>query len=91
LNSSNILPRKRNFTLLSKALGKECPPCFPKWGPYRNRCPFPDPNFGISFMVPSKGVLPLGSPHRATTVRDAPFPEPYFIFQSPWYTNSLPG
>jgi hypothetical protein len=91
LNSSiNILLIKRNFALLLKALGKECPPCSPKWGPYRNRYPFPDPYFGISFGVPSKGALPLGSLHRATTARDAPFPEPYFIHlsKSPIYEPS---
>jgi hypothetical protein len=32
----------RNFTLLLKTLGKECPPMFPKWGPYGNRHPFPE-------------------------------------------------
>jgi len=32
---------KGNVTLLSKALGKERPPCSPKRGPYGNRRPFP--------------------------------------------------
>jgi len=51
LNSSiNVLLIKRNFTLLSKALGKEHLPCSPKWGFYGAL-------LGISFGVPSKGAL----------------------------------
>jgi hypothetical protein len=53
-NSAN---KNRNFTLLSKALGKERPPIFPKTGPL----------LGISFGVPSKGALPPGSPRRTPT------------------------
>jgi len=34
-----ILLIKRNFALLSEALGKKCSPMFPKRGPYVNRCP----------------------------------------------------
>jgi len=33
----------RNFTLLSKVLGKERHPMFPKRGPYGKRCPFQKP------------------------------------------------
>jgi len=32
--------------------------------------------FYISFRVPRKGALPLGSLHRASTERDTPTPEP---------------
>jgi len=37
------------------------------------------PLLGTSFGVPSKGALPLGSPHKAPIEREAPFPEPSFI------------
>jgi hypothetical protein len=46
----------------------------------------------ISFRVPSKRALPPGSPHRAPTDGDVPFPEPSFIhFQSPQYMSPPPG
>jgi len=81
LNKSSPNKKKRNFTLLSKALGKECPPCSPKRGPYR-KTPISRALLGISFRVPSKGALPPGSPHRAPTKRAAPFPQPLFIHLS---------
>ena len=36
--------------------------------------------FYISFRVPGKGALPPGSPKRAPIERDAPFPDPLFLF-----------
>jgi len=44
-------PKLRNFSLLSKALGKERPSMFPKrGGPYGNRRPLPEPH---SYSAPS--------------------------------------
>jgi hypothetical protein len=80
-----VLLISRNVTLLSKALGKEHPPMFPKTGPLWKQTPIFRALLIISFGVPTKGVLPPGSPHRAPTVRDAPFPGPSFtVSQSPW-------
>ena len=45
----------------------------------------------ISFSVTSKGALPLGSPHRAPTERDTPFPEPSFICLSKYLVNEPPS
>jgi len=46
--------------------------------------------FYISFMVPSKGALPLGTLHRAPTGRNTPPPEPLStIFQSPQQMSPL--
>jgi len=49
-----VLLIKRNFTLLWKALGEECPPMFPKRGPYGNRCPFPEPYLACPSGFPVK-------------------------------------
>ena len=50
---------------------------------------------GISFGVPSKGALPLGSPRKAPTEREREMlrfqSPPSFIFQRPRYTSPLPG
>jgi len=69
---------KRNFILLSKALGQERPPMFPKTGPLWKQVPISIPLLSTSFGVPSKGALPPGSPHTAPTERDALFPEPSY-------------
>jgi hypothetical protein len=46
--------------------------------------------FYIFFRVPSKGVLPPGSIHRAPIDRNAPPPEPHSaILQNPQYISSL--
>ena len=46
----------------------------------------------IDFRVPSKGAPPPWSPHRASTVRNAPFPEPSFICLSKSMVNEpTPG
>jgi len=65
-----------NFSLLSKALGKERPAMFPKTGPLWRELPVSRALLNISFRAPSKGVLPPSSPHRAPTKRDAPLPDP---------------
>ena len=78
-NSAN---KNRNFSRLSKALGKERPRMFPKTEPLWKQTPISRTLLGISFGVPSKGALPPGSPHRTPTERDAPFPEPSFIHLS---------
>jgi hypothetical protein len=44
----------------------------------------------ISFSVSSKGALTLGSPYRAPTERDAPFPEPS-ICLSKYLVNEPPS
>jgi hypothetical protein len=72
----------RNFTLLLKALGKECNPMFHETGPLWKQTPISKALLSISFGVPSKGALPPGSPHIAPTERNGPFPETS-IFQSP--------
>jgi hypothetical protein len=78
-NKSSTDTDKRNFTLLSKVLGKERPCMFPKTGPLWKQLPISRALLSISFSVPSKGALSPGSPHRAPTERDAPFPEPSYI------------
>ena len=80
----------RNYTLLSKALGKECPPMFPKTGTLWKQTSIYRTLHSIFFEVRSKGALLPGSPHRAPTERererererDALFPEPSFIHLS---------
>jgi hypothetical protein len=48
--------------------------------------------FWITFVVPSKGVLLPGSPHRAPTEIDPHFQSPpSSISQSPWYMSPLSG
>jgi hypothetical protein len=63
----NLLIKRNFFTLLSKAVVKELPPMFPKTGPLRKQTPISTAVLSISFGVPSKGVLPPGSLHRAAT------------------------
>ena len=84
LNKRSPNKKKINFTLLSKVLGKERSPTFPKTGPLWKQTPISKALLGISVRVPSKGALPLGSPHRAPTEREreTPFPEPSFIHPS---------
>ena len=77
-----VLLIKRYFTLLSKALGKERPPMFPKTGPLWKQTPVSRTLLSIPFGVPSKGALSPGSPHRGPTETDAPFPEPYLAYPS---------
>ena len=60
----------RNYTLLSKALGKECPPMFPKTGTLWKQTSIYRTLHSIFFEVRSKGALPPGSPHRAPTERE---------------------
>jgi len=48
------------------------------------------PLLSISFRVASKGALPPGSPYRAPTVRDAPFPQPSSIHLSKSPVNEPP-
>jgi len=76
-----VIPIKRDFTLLSKAIGKEHSPMFPKMGPLWKRTPISRALLNIFFRVPSKGALPPDSPYRAPTERDA-LPEPSFIHLS---------
>jgi hypothetical protein len=45
----------------------------------------------VSFRLPSKGALLLGSPQKAPTERDAPFPEPSFICFSKSLVNKSPS
>jgi len=55
---------------------------FPKTRHLWKQTPISRALLGISFGVPSKEALPPGSPHRALTETDAPFPEPSFIHLS---------
>jgi len=52
---------------------------FPKTGPIWKQAPISRALLSISFCAPSKGAFSPGSPHRAPTERDAPFPQPSFI------------
>jgi hypothetical protein len=61
LNKSSL--DKKKLTLLSKALGKELPPMFPKIESLWIQTPI----LSISFGVLIKGALPPGSSHRAPT------------------------
>ena len=74
---------KRDFTLLSKALGKK----HPKMGPLWKQMLISRAVLNISFRFPSKGALPPGSSHRAATERDASFLEPPFIHLSKSLVN----
>jgi len=65
LNRSSL--DKKKLTLLSKALGKELPPMFPKTESLWIKTPISRALLSISFGVPIKGALPPGSPHRAPT------------------------
>ena len=78
-SSIKVLLIKKIFTLLLKALGKERPPIISKIGALWKQTSISRALFGISFGVPRKGAFPPGSPHRAPTERDAPFPEPSLI------------
>jgi len=81
-----ILLINRNFTLLSKAQGKEHPTMFPKTGPlWKQTAIYRALVFIVvikTFGVPSKGAFPPGSPHRPPAERAAPYPEPSFIHLS---------
>jgi len=65
----------------------------PQQGPYGERCPSPGP----SSIYPSGSLVkerppPLsGSPNRAPTERDSPFPEPTFIHLSKSLLNGFPS
>jgi hypothetical protein len=84
----------RNYTLLSKALGKECPPMFPKTGTLWKHTLIYRTLPSIFFEVHSKGALSPDSPRRAPTERERERQRerdmlcfqnpPSFIFQSPW-------
>jgi hypothetical protein len=63
---------------------------FPKTGPLWIKTPVSRALLNISFRVPSKGALPPGSPHKAPTDRDAPFPDPSFICPSKSLVNEHP-
>jgi hypothetical protein len=53
-----VLVIKINFSLLSKALGKERPSMFPKTGPLWKQAPISRALLSISFGVPSKVAHP---------------------------------
>jgi hypothetical protein len=81
----------RKYTFLSKALGKECPPMFPKTGTLWKQTFIYRTLPSIFFEVHSKGALPPDSPRRAPTEterdRYALFPEPSFIHLSKSLVN----
>ena len=83
--------KKKKLTLLLKALGKQCPPMFPKMGSLWKQTLISRALLNISFRVPSKGALPPDSPYRVPTVTDAPFPEPSFIPLSKFPVNEPPS
>jgi hypothetical protein len=87
----NVLIKKRNFTILSNALGKDRLPMFPKTGPLWKQTPISKAILSISFGVPSKGALLPSSPHRAPTERHTPFPGPSLIHLSKSPVYALPS
>jgi hypothetical protein len=66
------------------------PPCSPKTWPLWKQMPISRALLSISFGVPSKGALPPGSPHRAPTERETPFPKSSFIHLSKSLANAPP-
>jgi hypothetical protein len=82
---TKLLMIKRNFTLLSKAVGEEHPPMFPKRCPYGNSRPFPEPYLaypsGSPVKEPSLQVPLIELPHTEMLHFQSP---PSFIFQRPW-------
>ena len=91
LNKSS-LTKKRNFSRLSKALGKERLPMVPKTGPHGNRRPFPEPYLaypsGSQVKELSLQVLLIDLQQRKMFRFQI---SPSFIFQSPRCTSPLPG
>ena len=82
---SNILwvqEKEPKYYCISKSPVNETPSMFPKRGSLWKQTPVSRVFLYISFRVPSKRTLPPGSPHRAPTERDTPFPEPSFIYLS---------
>jgi len=63
----------------------------PQTGTLWKQTPISRALLGISFGVPSKGVLPLGSRHTAPVERDAPVPEPSSIHLSKSLVNEPPS
>jgi len=77
--------KNRNFTLLSEALGEDCPPYSPKRGPYGNRPPFPQPYLAYPSRSPVKEPflqVPLIDLPRRETIHFQSPPSP--VSQSPW-------
>ena len=91
-SSIRVLLIKRNFTPLSKALGKERPHMVTKTGSHGNRRPFPEPYVSYPLKSPLKGpflqVLLIELQQREMFRFQNP---PSFIFQSPRYTSPRPG
>ena len=79
-------PNKRNFTLLSKALGKERHTWSPKSGPCGNRRPFAEPYLAYPSGSPVKEP-PSRFPNTTPTEGDAPFPQPSFNYLSEFPVN----
>jgi len=85
-----VLFSEPTFICLSTSLVNE-PLQVPQWGPYGERCPFPEPSF--TYPSGSRGQqppLPSRFPNRAPIERDARFPEPYFIYLSQSPVNEHP-
>ena len=53
--------KKKFYPSLEGPKKGTAPPCSPKWGPYGNRCPFPEPYL----------AYPLGSPVKEPSPRNA--------------------
>jgi hypothetical protein len=87
LTKQNKTKKKNHPSLKGPKIGVSH--IFPKMVPLWKQTPISRALLGISFGVPSKGALPLGSPHTAPIERDTPFPEPSFIHQSPWQISPL--
>ena len=64
------------FRPSARAASKRAPFQIPQQIPYGERRPFQEPSLWITLRFPCKGALPPGSPRRASTGKEAPFPEP---------------
>jgi len=77
-----VLLIKEMLPLSRRPLERSAPPLFYKTGSLSKQTPISTALLSISFGVPSREALPPGSPHKAPTGTDAPFPEPSYIHLS---------
>jgi hypothetical protein len=69
---------KKEFYTSLKGPNKGRSSLFPKTVPQWKQSPISRALFNIYFVTPSKGSFSRGFPQRASTERDAPFPDPFF-------------
>ena len=79
---TKVLLIKKILPFSRRGLRGGTSPHVPQNGPLWKQMPISRALLSVSFGDPSKGTLPLGSPHRTPTERDASLPEPSFIHLS---------